>query len=383
MKSMKVIIISHFAESLVNIRGPMLAALVDAGHRVTACAPGEDRGVITRLKELGVTYETIALDPAGINPMKDLRSLLSLTKLLRRTCPEVVLSYSTKPIIYGSLAAWLAGVPRRFSLLQGLGIAVSALTVKQRVARTLVRKLYRVSLARNHGVFFENPDDLAFFVDSKLVGDPKQAIVLNGAGVDLDHFREVQPYTGHPVFLLVARLVREKGVVEYVEAARILKSRHPHAEFHVIGALSSNPSRISEAQIKGWQQEGIIKYLGAVKDVRPFIENASVVVLPSYREGTPRAMLEAMAMGRPIVTTDVPGCRETVVEGENGFLVPVEDAVTLADAMERFILCPNLIVYMGKLSRKIAAEKYDVQKVNATIMRTMGLSGDVVPTEVS
>ena len=383
MKSMKVTIIGHFAESLINIRGPMLAALVDAGHRVTACAPGEDKGVIARLKELGVTYEAIALDPAGTNLIKDLRSLLSLTRLLRRTCPEVVLSYSTKPVIYGSLAAWLTGVPRRFSLLQGLGIAVSALTVKQRVARALVRKLYRVSLARNHGVFFENPDDLAFFVDSRLVGDPKQAILLNGAGVDLDYFREVQPYTERPVFLLIARLVIEKGVVEYVEAARVLKSRYPQAEFQVVGPLSSNPSRISEAQIKGWQQEGIIEYLGAVRDVRPFIENASVVVLPSYREGTPRATLEAMAMGRPIVTTDVPGCRETVVEGENGFLVPVEDAVALADAMERFILCPNSVESMGKLSRKIAAEKYDVQKVNTIITRTMGLSGDVVPTDVS
>jgi glycosyltransferase involved in cell wall biosynthesis len=379
---LKVVVIGNTAISLVNHFGPLLAAFVSAGYEVIACAPDKDEEAIAPLRDIGVSYRSVDLDRTGINPLKDLRFLIDLTRFLRDVRPEVVLNYTIKPVIFGSLAARRARVPSRFAMITGLGWAFGEHTFKQRAINALVRQLYQWSLPENKAVFFQNPDDLTLFINSGLVSDPRRAVLTNGLGVDLNYFAEVPPYTRRPVFLLIARLLRDKGIVEYVEAARTLKGRYPHAEFHLMGPLDSNPACIDKTQIEDWQQEGIIEYLGEVKDVRPFIANSSVFVLPSYREGTSRATLEAMAMGRPIVTTDVPGCRQTVVDGENGFLVTPNDTVTLTKAMERFILRPDLVVSMGKLSRKIAVEKYDVQEVNAVIMKTMGLLSDEVSTVI-
>lgn len=168
-------------------------------------------------------------------------------------------------------------------------------------------------------------------------------------------------------------MIKDKGIYEYIRAATILKKRYPWAKFRLLGPFDTNPTAISETQIKAWHNSGVIEYLGETKDVRPFLADTSVYVLPSYREGTPRTVLEAMAMGRPIITTDAPGCRETVIEGENGFLVPIKDEQALAKVMERFIQEPELIGKMGKRSREIAEEKFDVNKINATILQAMGL----------
>ena len=383
---MKIVVISAVAQTLVSFRGPLLAALVIEGHEVVACAPGKEsplyestkvKDVIAQLNELGVTYRAVDLDRTGFTPVKDLRSLLGLSKLLKEMRPDIVLSYNHKPVIYGSLAARLVGVPRRFSIITGLGFVFGEDTFKRRMINTLVGRLYRLGLADNVAVFFQNPDDLAFFVRSKLVADPTQTVLINGSGVDLDHFSEVPPYTQRPVFLLVARLIREKGIMEYVEAARTLKRRYPQAAFRILGSFDDHPSCVKQSQIEAWQREGTIEYLGEAKDVRPSIACASVIVLPSYYgEGTPRSILEAMAMGRPIITTNTPGCRETVVDEENGFLVPAKDVTALVDAMEKFILRPGLLAHMGKQSRRIATEKYDVHKVNAIIMKTMRVFGN-------
>jgi glycosyltransferase involved in cell wall biosynthesis len=380
---MKVVVTGNTAISLVNLRGPLLAAFVNAGHEVIACAPDKDEEAIAPLREIGVSYRSVDLDRTGINPLKDLHFLNDLTRFLRDVHPDIVLNYTIKPVIFGTWAARRAGVPARFSMMTGLGWAFGEHTFKQRVINALVRQLYRWSLPQNKAVFFQNSDDLDLFVRSGLVSDPQRAVLINGSGVDLNYFSEVPPYTRRPVFLLIGRLLKEKGIVEYVEAARTLKGKYPQATFQLLGAFDSNPSCISRTQLEDWQQEGIIEYLGTVEDVRPFIANSSVYVLPSYREGTSRATLEAMAMGRPIVTTNVPGCRQTVVDGKNGFLITSSDVMTLAKAMERFISRPDLIVSMGKLSRKIAVEKYDVQEVNTTIMKTMGLLNDEVSTEVA
>ena len=371
---MRIVIISALAQSLVNFRGPLLAALVSDGHEVVACAPGEDKDIRARLNELGVTYRAVNLDRTGLTPVKDLRALLGLSKLLKELRPDIVLSYNHKPIIYGSLAARLAGVPRKYSITTGLGFVFGEDTLKRRMLNALVSRLYRLALAENVAVFFQNPDDLAFFVRSKLVSYPTRAVLINGSGVDLDHFSEAPPYTQGPAFLLIARLIREKGIIEYVEAARTLKRRHPQAVFRLLGPFDDHPSCVKKPQLETWQREGVIEYLGEVKDVRPFIASASVFVLPSYYgEGTPRSTLEAMAMGRPIITTDTPGCRETVIGEENGFLVPTKDVTALVEAMEKFILRPDLIVPMGRQSRRIAAETYDVHNVNAIIMKTIGV----------
>lgn len=382
---MKIVVINGFVPALLNLRGSLLAALVRSGHEVIACAPGEEKDVTARLAKLGVRYKEIELDRTGLNPIKDLYTLLCLSRFLHDVQPDIVLSYNHKPVICGSLAGRLVGVPRRFSGITGLGLSTarwllgeqftsSKIPFRHRIIGAMVRRLYSLSLGANEAVFFQNPDDLAHFIESGLVKDPKQAVLINGSGVDLEYFSEVPPYTQRPVFLLIGRLLEEKGIIEYAEAARILKRRYPQATFRLLGAFDRHPSCIDRTQIEGWRQEGIVEYLGEVKDVRPFIANASVFVLPSYREGTPKSSLEAMAMGRPVVTSDTPGCRETVLDGKSGFLVPARDVAALAEAMEKFILCPGLIGSMGRFSRRIAAEKYDANKVNATIMETMGLS---------
>ena len=231
-----------------------------------------------------------------------------------------------------------------------------------------------MALKGNTKVFFQNPDDMELFAELNLIRGTEQAVLINGSGVDIEHYREVRPVTEKIVFLLIARLIRDKGLYEYVEAARIIKQHYPEVVFRLVGPFDSNPTAISEATVNQWQGEGVIEYAGETKDVRPYIAGSSVYVLPSYREGTPRTVLEAMSMGRPIITTDAPGCRETVIHGKNGYLVPVKNLDALVEALERFIANPELIPIMGKESRKIAEEKYDVRKVNATILNTMGLS---------
>ncbi len=212
------------------------------------------------------------------------------------------------------------------------------------------------------------------FYDLSLI-DPtkKQAVIVNGSGVDLEYYSPGKICRSESVFLMVARLLVDKGINEYVGAAMSLKARYPYAKFLVLGPLDRNPSSVSKIQIEEWASSGVIEYLGEAKDVRPYIEAANVFVLPSYREGTPRTVLEAMAMGKPIITTDAPGCKETVTEGVNGFLVPVQDIESLANAMEFFILKPELITKMGKVSRKIAEDKYNVYLINKVMMKSMRL----------
>src|SRR5919107_1145838 len=263
---MKVVVTGNTAISLVNLRGPLLAAFVNAGHEVIACAPDKDEEAIAPLREIGVSYRSVDLDRTGINPLKDLHFLNDLTRFLRDVHPDIVLNYTIKPVIFGTWAARRAGVPARFSMMTGLGWAFGEHTFKQRVINALVRQLYRWSLPQNKAVFFQNSDDLDLFVRSGLVSDPRQAVLINGSGVDLNFFSEVPPYTRRPVFLLIGRLLKEKGIVEYVEAARTLKGKYPQATFQLLGAFDSNPSCISRTQLGDWQQEGIIEYLGTVED---------------------------------------------------------------------------------------------------------------------
>jgi glycosyltransferase involved in cell wall biosynthesis len=370
---LKIIVFSSFSESLTNVRAPLLRALVKTGNRVIACAPESNGNFVDKLRNSGVEYKPVGLDRTGLNALRDTRFVFSFTRFLRQERPDIFLSYNIKSVIYGSLAAHRAGVPRIFSLMSGLGYAFTEGNLKQRLVACVARALYRLALPHNQAVFFQNPDDLNLFLDLGLLRDAGRAVRINGSGVDLARFDFCPPPSGPPVFLLTARLLRDKGIVEYAEAARLLKRRHPKARFQLVGPHDANPSGISREQVEAWRSEGVVEYPGATDDVRPFLAGAGVFVLPSYREGTPMSVLEAMAVGRPIVTTDVPGCRETVVPGENGFLVPARDAAALAAAMERFIVAPDLIPKMGRRSREIAVEKFDVRKVNAVIMKTMGV----------
>lgn len=372
---MRVLVLASFAPSLINFRGQLIADMVQAGHEVVASAPGSDDAVAAQLAARGARYQPAPIQRTGLNPLFDVWSIARLTGLLRELRPEVLFSYTHKPVIYGSLAARLARVPQVFAMITGLGYAFTeGRQLGRCVLREVTTRLYRTSLRSAAGVFFQNPDDLAEFRRLAIVSDRHRLIRVNGSGVDVDRFAYAPPASGPPTFLLIARLLRDKGIGEYVEAARLLRARHPQARFRLLGAADTNPAAIAPAEIERWHAEGVIDYLGEAPDVRPFLHDSTVYVLPSYREGTPRTVLEAMACGRAVITTDAPGCRETVTPGDNGFLVPVGDAPALAEAMERFILEPELARSMGLRSRALAEEKYDVRRVNAVMLGAMGLA---------
>lgn len=370
----KIVVIAGFAESLIRFRGDLLAAMQTNGHEVAAIAPEDDDSVRKRLAEKGVEYHVVPMARAGLNPFADLRYLLQLSQCLRKIKPDVVLAYTIKPVVYGLPAARLAGVKRRYALITGLGYAFT--DAEASLSRNLIKRvasgLYKFGLSFATGLFFQNPDDQKLFKDRGLSSKNLPTLVVNGSGVDTDSF-PVAPLPEQPSFLFVGRVLRDKGVVEYAEAARMLKPIYPHATFHLVGPMDSNPSGISEEMVSSWEKEGLIQYHGAVSDVKPYIAACSVFVLPSYREGTPRSVLEAMSCARAIVTTDAPGCRETVIDGENGYLVKPRDSADLAKAMGRLAGSRELRERMGKTSRELAEQKYDVHRVNSIMISAMEL----------
>lgn len=369
---MKVLVLGGYAPSLLNFRGPMLAEMAERGHEVVACAPGEDEAVRAGLAAHGVQYRPIAMQRTGTNVAKDIMSLRELVHLLRDERPDVFLGYTIKPVVFGNWAARLAGVSSRNAMITGLGYAFGAASWKQRMLGTVIRPMYRSALAGCDTVFFQNPDDQALFERLGLVRRD-QVQRIHGSGVDLEHFCRAPLPAGAPTFLLIARLLADKGILEYVGAARQVKRDRPDVRFLLVGPLDSNPAAISASDVQAWHDEGVLEYLGEADDVRPHLAACHVYVLPSYREGTPRTVLEAMATGRAIITTDASGCRETVEDGDNGFLVPVRDARSLATVMRRFLDDPALISNMGCRSRQIAEETYDVRKVNTVILDALGL----------
>ncbi len=369
---MRIIVLGGLAHSLLNFRGPLLKTLVERGHEVIACAPDAPPKLRAALADFGVRYRHITLARAGRNPWADLRTYLALRCLFREVRPDLVLAYTVKPVIYSGLVGRSVPDVRIFAMIEGLGYAFGALGWRQWTIGYMVRRLYRIALKSSSGVFFLNPDDRELFLNLGMLPNGVETTLLNGIGVDLDWYQPCD-LPNEPVFLLIARLLADKGLREFHRAARRLKGRYPRARFLLAGDLDPNPMSISAAELASWQADGTLEYLGQLDDVRPAFAAARVYVLPSYREGTPRTVLEAMAMGRPIVTTDAPGCRETVVDGVNGFLVPVRDDMALERAMERFILEPELAGRMGAESLQLAREKYDVHKVNEVILSAMGL----------
>jgi glycosyltransferase involved in cell wall biosynthesis len=367
-----VVVLGSYAPSLIVFRGPMIAALVERGYRVVAMAPSIGPDTRAALAELGAEARDVSLVNSSLDPLAAARSLRLLTAALRDVAPDAVIAYTVKPVTLGAIAARRAGVANFVALITGLGFAFTeGGGLKRRLAKTVATLLYRRAFRRSRSIIFQNPDDRAHFEQLRIVPPGAQVTVVNGSGIDLDRF-QVAPLPVAPIFLMIARLLGDKGVREYGAAASSLKARHPQARFQLVGYFDPSPDGISTDELDS-MIEGGVEYLGKMDDVRPAIADASVYVLPSYREGTPRSVLEAMAMGRPIVTTDAPGCRETVVDGENGFLVPPREAAPLEAAMEKFILDRALIPAMGAKSRLLAECKYDVRAVNAALFEAAGL----------
>jgi glycosyltransferase involved in cell wall biosynthesis len=369
----KIFVLGGYAPSLINFRGPLLCSIVDCGWEVVAAAPSLTVEIRSVLAASGVRAVEVPLHRTGLNPLRDIVTIFTLYRLIWKERPDVFLAYTIKPVILGSLAAGFRGVPTVCSIITGLGYSFLSETKKQRLIGVVAQLLYRTALRWNRLVLFQNSDDLDLFLKMKLLRGPEKAALVNGSGVDLDWFQLSEPVLSPPTFILVARLYAEKGVREYAAAARAIKRRYPMVRFIIVGGPDSNPSAIGEGEVRSWVADGILEWVGVVKDVRPHLKRASVLVLPSYREGMPRSVLEAMAMGKPVVTTYAPGCRSTIEDGISGFLVPVKDAKALEAALERFVLEPVLIESMGLNARRRAEAMFDVNRVNAEVLSYLGI----------
>jgi glycosyltransferase involved in cell wall biosynthesis len=343
------------AWNIANFRTGLIQGLQRAGHEVISVAP--DDQAAQSVRQL-CTYVPLVMDKQGMRPDRDLMLMWRYWRLMRQVKPDVYLGYTVKPNVYGSLAAHALGVPV-INNIAGLG----AVFIQDGWLVKLVRQLYRFALRRSATVFFQNDDDRCLFVEFGMVR-PEVAHLLPGSGIDLQKFAMRPPScrSGASMrFLLVARMLWDKGVGEYVEAARALRNAYPDLEFALLGFVDvENPAAISRTQVEAWVSEGVVTYLGVTDDVRPYIASADCVVLPSYREGTPRTLLEAAAMGRPLITTDAVGCREVVDDGDNGFLCEVRSASSLAEAMQRMIqLSASERAAMGQRGRAKMAREFD------------------------
>ena len=369
----KVMVIGALPESLTNFRGDLIRSLVEAGHQVTAMATPASQEQVDAIKALGADFRSFPVQRNGLNPIQDLKTLFSLWRVFRELKPDVVLAYTIKPVIWGGIALRGDRNARFVALITGLGFAFQGKGRLRGALTNAVSSLYRLALGRSLAVVFQNHDDREHFV-ARRIASPAICNVVGGSGVHLDRFG-LRPLAAQgTVFLMVARLLREKGVREYAEAARQVKVRYPEAVFQLLGPEDPSPDGIPINEVQKWQSAGHVEYFGAVSDVRPFLENCHVFVLPSYYgEGLPRTIIEAMATGRPILTTDNVGCRETVISGENGYLVPKANAEALAERMIWFIEHRDQWERMGQKSRQLAEERFDVHKVNRQLIQIMGL----------
>lgn len=357
-------------DSLVNFRGDLIRDLIASGYEVHTSAPDIAGPTRAQLDAMGVRSHSVNLSRSGLSPIADLRYLREMLSLQRRIRPALVLNYTIKPNIWGSFAARLLGIPA-CSMVTGLGyIMIEGQGLKRRLVQALAKQLYAWALSKNRAVIFQNNDDVDEFVRAGIVG-PSKIRTVRGSGVNLEHFAPA-PLPAAPVFLMIARLLRTKGVREYAAAAKSVRASYPDARFLLVGMHDPGPDGVTPEEMGDWHQYGI-EYLGPMDDVRPALAAASIYVLPSYREGTPRSVLEAMAMGRPVVTTDVPGCRETVQHERNGLLVPARDAAALHEAMTRLIENPRQREAMGRESLEMARELFDVRKVNRELIGHLGI----------
>jgi glycosyltransferase involved in cell wall biosynthesis len=371
-KSKKVVLLGVEPFSLVNFRRDLLKELVREGHKVTAVAMNPSTAQIAVLQELGVDVLSIEFSRAGMNPWRDLKTMLRLRQLFSKLGPDLVIGYTAKPVIYGAIAASLARVPNFCAMVTGLGYSfIEGGGLKRKIAYLSAKFLYRVALKQATSVIFQNPDDLATFRKLELLNTKASIGIVNGSGVDLDHFK-ICALPQQPVFLMIARLLADKGIREFAEAAVQLRKEFPNAQVYLAGSLDPSPNSVSQIELDSWVKDGI-KYLGHVDDVRTIISQASIIVLPSYREGTPRSVLEGMAMGRAIITTDAPGCRETVQHGINGLLVKPRDSVALFEAMKSLAQNQNRVEQMGKAAHKMAQEKYEGKAVARSVLKLAGI----------
>jgi glycosyltransferase involved in cell wall biosynthesis len=379
----RLLLLDAQADSVINFRSAFLKALVRKGYAVTVATPDFNPDAVNKLSEMGIRFHRIPFKRTGMNPFENIISLYRIYVSIRSLRPDFFIGVTIKPTSLGTIAARLAGVPNRFALLTGLGYAFAdGREFKRRIANFAVRSLYKLALRYTKATIFQNDDDKLLFTESGLLDEAKAARV-NGSGVDLARFMPA-PFPSTPfTFLMISRLLEDKGVREYVAAARIIKSMHPQTRFMLVGARDQNPTAVTEAELQKWVADGVIEYGGSVADVRPAIAACHVFVLPSfYREGVPKAILEALAMGRPVITTRTPGCRETVIDGANGILVATRDVNALVAAELQMISSPQNLQAYGSESRSLAERKFDEKIVIAQLLAILddNKQSDLLPS---
>ena len=375
---MKIVMIGTAANCVLGFREPLIRELIAKGYKVYAFAIDYTDEQRQLLKSLGVIPIDYDLTRSGLNMLADLKMMFRLKTKLEAIKPDIVLSYFVKPVIYGTVAARLANIPIRIAMLEGLGYVHTASQngygFKKRILQIVQGVLFTISFKFATRVVFLNPDDpidlskMALFSKSKVE-------VLGGIGLELLDYPYSKPNMNNPIrFIFIARLLAEKGIYQLIEAIKLVQEKYPSTELVVLGSLDENsPTGLTKKDLDDFIKQEIIIYPGQVANVNEWLSNSHVFVLPSHREGVPRSTQEAMATGLPIITTDVPGCRETVVDGKNGFLVPAFDVDILSEKMIWFIQNPERIESMGFASRCIAEEKFDVHKVNAKMLKIMGI----------
>lgn len=368
---MKIVVLSSHTESLFWFRLDMMIEFVKANHKVIAVGPGNSDKWFPKFNELGIDYKQIQVSRNGLNPLQDFKTFIELKNLFGELNPDKIFVYQAKTIVYGCLAAKINGITEIYPLVAGLGSIFRGKGIKNKIVKEIMKFQYKLSFKQSQTVIFQNSDDLNEFVSLKLV-DKDKTIIINGSGVNMNKFTP-EPLPSKPAFLYIGRLIKDKGIGEYLEACKAIKKKYKHVRCLLVGPFDSNPSALSPKELQPYIDDRIVEYLGEQSDVRPFISMCSTFVLPSYHEGTPKTVLESMAMARAIITTDAPGCRETVIEGKNGFLVPVEDVNTLIERMEYLILNPEINQQMGGHSLDIARSKYDVKIINKAILDIMKL----------
>jgi glycosyltransferase involved in cell wall biosynthesis len=369
MEQKRILLIASHASSLVRFRGDLISFLIANNYNVFTAAPDYTEKNLKDLKERGANIIEFKLQRTGLNPINDFKSILELKSIIKDNNIDLVFPYTVKPVIYGSMAANMAKVPV-ISLITGLGFAFTGLSAKARLLQRFNENLYKLSIRKNKFIVFQNKDDYQLFLDRKVISKQQQVAFVSGSGVNLNQFKfsEKTP-TDKVSFLLVARLIKEKGIDLYLQAAKILKHKYPKTEFHLIGAPETSPTAISQEELKVLHEEGVIVFHGLQRNIEEHLHKNDVFVLPSYyREGLPRTTLEACACGNPIITTDSVGCRESVEEGVNGFLIEPQKLEPLVDTMEFFIKHPEKIKEMGINSRRYAEKRFDVNIINQDLL---------------
>ena len=360
----KIIIVAPISKSLIDFRGDLIQEMKNKGYNVITASPALSEEYSNIFKQQKIVNIPVNFQRNKLNPLYDFFTLIRLFKIFWEQSPDIILSYTIKPVIWGGLAAKFFKTDF-YALITGTGFVFYGVSFKRKLLRNFVGFLYRLALKKSKGVIFQNIDDLNLFVDKGIAPRSKTHLV-NGSGVDIEKFNVATFPKDSINFLCVGRLKGDKGLREYAAAAKIVKKKFPTVVFNLVGPEETSPDAISLDEVNSWSD--YINYKGKTTDVRPLIKDTHVYILPSYHEGLPRSTLEAMSMGRSVITTDASGCKETVKNGINGFIVPVGSIDKLVEKMIWFIEHSEQIEPMGIESRRMVVEKFDVHKVNAKML---------------